>query len=154
MLCGCRMGQYIQIPECTDVIALNQDRGSQVLNNNRPKVIAYLSDDLDLFQQINVEFLRRQITENPEFDFLFYVECDNADYRQELDEFVHGNNLDIILFVDKAKAYMRLNDYNGVIYSGIITDADFKVYDIALPGEPRSPFDSVMANVRKRMGFL
>lgn len=150
-LSGCEIRTRVNLPECEDVVSLNQDAcPDDILHNQRPKVITF--SNIFCLRFIDVEYLRKQINNNPEFDFLFYVKCDNDEDRKMLDVFVLDNRLPITLFVDwQKKDVQKDHDAEGVTLVSVITDAKLARYGVACVGSPLSPFNSVMSGVKKRL---
>lgn len=149
--CGCGVRERVSLPPCDDVVSLNPGVcPNDILHNKRPKVITF--SNVFCLQFVEVEYLRRQINDNPEFDFLFYVKCDNDEERKKLDGFVRDNRLPITLFVDWQQKDCRAKRKAGsVTFVSIITDAHLARYGVASVGSPRSPFNSVMLNVRRQL---
>lgn len=101
---GCSNQNYVKLPECKQVISLDSTLNlsvSSFLKNSRPKIVTL--SNMHCFRMIDIPLLRKQIEENPEFDFIFYVECENLSLLDELKHFVCDNKLQTVLFIDKIK---------------------------------------------------
>lgn len=151
LLCGCGGRACVNLPECNDVVSLNPDVSpNDILHNKRPKVITF--SNVFCLRFVEVEYLRKQINDNPEFDFLFYVKCDTDEDRKILDGFVLDNRLSVTLFVDWQDKDLRTKNKAGSVnFVSVITDARLVKCGVASVGSPRSPFNSVMASVRKQL---
>lgn len=81
---GCSNQNYVKLPECKQVISLDSTLNlsvSSFLKNFRPKIVTL--SNMHCFRMIDIPLLRKQIEENPEFDFIFYVECENLSLLDE-----------------------------------------------------------------------
>ena len=75
---GCSNQNYVKLPECKQVISLDSTLNlsvSSFLKNSRPKIVTLST--MHCFRMIDIPLLRKQIEENPEFDVIVYVDCEN-----------------------------------------------------------------------------
>ena len=141
----------VKLPEYAQVIypdSVQNPSFSAILNNDRPKIITL--SNMNCFRMIDIPLLQRQIAENPEFDFIFYVE--NETPTEELKRFVSDNRLPIVLFVDKDQEYRKKNAIHSIVsYVSRVVDADLQVCTTTMVGSPVSQFYQVMPQVRKQL---
>ena len=96
------------------------------------------------FRMIDIPLLRKQIEENPEFDFIFYVECENLSLLDELKHFVCDNKLQTVLFIDKNQEYR-------VSYISRVVGSNLEIYETTMVGSLYSQFDIIIPKVRKSL---
>lgn len=149
---GCRNPHNrVKLPECAQVIypdSIQIPPFSAILNDERPKIVTL--SNMNCFRMIDIPLLQRQIAENPEFDFIFYVENDTP--TEELKRFVNDNRLPIVLFVDKDQEFRKKNAIHSIVsYVSRVVDADLNVYTTTMVGSPVSQFYQVMPQVRKQL---
>lgn len=152
ILPSCKDQNRTILPVCEDAIALDQDEPHRVMNSNRPKVVTF--SNMNCMRMIDLDLLRKHIDRNPEFDYLFYVLCDNDECRTMLEHFVHDNDLDIVLFIDHNDDYRRANNlHNSVSYVSVITDPNLLIQGVTMVGSPYSAFDDVILKARAQMNL-
>lgn len=141
----------VKLPECAQVIypdSIQIPPFSAILNDERPKIVTL--SNMNCFRMIDIPLLQRQIAENPEFDFIFYVENDTP--TEELKRFVNDNRLPIVLFVDKDQEFRKKNAIHSIVsYVSRVVDADLNVCTTTMVGSPVSQFYQVMPQVRKQL---
>lgn len=151
-LSSCKDQNRIILPVCEDVIALDQNESQRIFSTDRPKVVTF--SNMYCMEIIDLDLLRNQIDHNPEFDFLFYVLCDNDECRTMLEHFVHDNDLDIVLFIDSNDDYRRANNlHNSVSYTSVITGSNLIIQGVTMVGSPYSAFDDVILKARDQMNL-
>lgn len=149
---GCKDQNRIVLPVCEGAIALDQDGLQCIFNTDRPKVVTF--SNIHCMQMIDLALLQKQVNRNPDFDFLFYVLCDNDECRTMLEHFVHDNDLHIVLFIDRNDDYRRANNLqNSVSYSSVITGSNLSIYGVTMVGSPYSAFDNVILEARARLNL-
>lgn len=149
---GCRNPHNrVKLPECAQVIypdSIQIPPFSAILDDERPKIVTL--SNMNCFRMIDIPLLQRQIAENPEFDFIFYVENDTP--TEELKRFVNDNRLPIVLFVDKDQEFRKKNAIHSIVsYVSRVVDADLNVCTTTMVGSPVSQFYQVMPQVRKQL---
>ena len=94
----------------------------------------------------------KQIEENPEFDFIFYVECENLSLLDELKHFVCDNKLQTVLFIDKNQEYRKKNHiHSRVSYISRVVGSNLEIYETTMVGSLYSQFDIIIPKVRKSL---
>ena len=150
---GCSNQNYVKLPECKQVISLDSTLNlsvSSFLKNSRPKIVTL--SNMHRFRMIDIPLLRKQIEENPEFDFIFYVECENLSLLDELKHFVCDNKLQTVLFIDKNQEYRKKNHiHSRVSYISRVVGSNLEIYETTMVGSLYSQFDIIIPKVRKSL---
>ena len=147
---GCNKCPNEKLPICLDTVSLDANAHKNVFTSGNPKVVKFIKPSC--FQFLDMEILRRQINNNPEFDFLFYVNDDNINCRDMLEHFVHDNQLPIVLFIDYDNEYRKANNLSDNIgFTTCIIDENLIQRGVALIGCRFSPFDNVINKVRMQL---
>lgn len=141
------------LPECKVVYHCDNQSFDDIINNGRPKVVVYnlFGDnriaDKHLFNDIKL--LKKQIAQNPEFDFIFYYHT-NVDYSESLARIATENNLRMTLILDTQGKYATANEISkGIICVANIFDKKLRKHFSAVPGVGFSPFDKTMQKFKR-----
>lgn len=142
--CNSRDSRTTLLPECE--IAYNgiDVPFSQIVESTRPKVVVcnnMLAKNISKEALFNdVELLRRQIEEFPEFDFIFYL-ATSSDNVQRVETVARENRIKAVVMIDPAGTFRTLNKLDSrAIVSAMIFDSELKPHLSALPGVGFSPF--------------
>lgn len=152
LLSGCDDADRTTLPACKDYVAPEGTAVALALAEERPKVVTLTT--LRSFGFLEVDVLRRQIRDNPEFDYLFYLVSATPDSRETVERFVRDNRLPIIVFFDWDNEFRKANGMSDQLSMvSCITDRELKTLGVAVIGSRMSPFDTEMRKARARLGF-
>ncbi|MCI1785597.1 MAG: hypothetical protein LKI59_05610 [Bacteroidales bacterium] len=149
---SCQNSHKIKLVQPADNVVYNRFGKVQgySIDMSKKKVINYLTpgglnDDLYHTDKGKID---RIIKDNPDWDFIFYIGCQEADTSKVMEILTqYGCNFPVILDIDKNFLKTNLDSQYSEI--GFICDSKNEIMDVCVIGTKQSSFDTDFRKVKR-----